>query len=113
MGLLLMLRSGQRHESAWLPLRQRLYNAGFTSNPWHATRLLGHVNGRTAKRDRLEDGSIGDNTGGTVTYPSAGLRWSGPLGLTLEGALQAPVAQALYGEQTEHTTGRFMHSVNR
>jgi hypothetical protein len=90
-----------------------LYNAGFTSNVWHATRLLAQVNGRVAGRDRLEDGTIGANTGGAVTYLSPGFRWSGVPGLDVEGALQFPVAPSLHGDQTEHTTARLAISMSR
>ena len=90
-----------------------LYNAGFTSRAWRGTRLLTGVNGRLARRDRLEDGTLGQNTGGAVTYLSPGLRWSGVAGLSLEGALQIPVAQSLFGDQTEHATARLTLSVAR
>ena len=66
-----------------------------------------------AKKDRLEDGTMGENTGGTVTYLAPGLRWSSPLGPTVEGSVQFPVAQSLYGEQTEHATGRLTLSISR
>ena len=90
-----------------------LYNAGFTSKPWGGVRLLAQVNGRVAKRDRLEDGTLGENTGGAVTYLSPGLRWSGALGLAIEGAVQLPVIESLYGDQTEHTTARLTISMAR
>jgi len=90
-----------------------LYNAGFITRAWRGAQLLAQVNGRAARRDRFEDGSPGENTGGTVTYLSPGLRWSGDLGLALEGAVQIPIAQSLYGDQTEHTTARFSLSIAR
>lgn len=83
-----------------------LYNAGFISQPLKNVQLLVQVNGRYAKRDRLQDGSFDENTGGTVTYASPGLRWSSGFGLIVEGQVQLPIQQSLYGDQTEHTTGR-------
>jgi hypothetical protein len=90
-----------------------LYNAGFTSRGWKGLQFLAQVNGRSAKQDQLEDGSIGANTGGTVTYASPGLRWNTGVGLTVEGAVQVPFQQSLYGVQTEHTTGRLTVSMSR
>jgi hypothetical protein len=34
-------------------------------------------------------------------------------GLTMEGAIQVPFIQRLYGDQNEHTTGRVSLSMNR
>ncbi len=90
-----------------------LYNAGFTSRSWMGAQLVAEVNGRAARRDRLEDGTVGEHTGGMVTYLSPGVRWSGAFGVTLEGAVQVPIAQSLYGVQTEHTTGRLTLTLGR
>ena len=86
--------------------RAVLYNAGFTSRPWKSVQLLAQVNGRWAARDRLEDGGIGENTGGMVTYATPGIRWSIGSAWGMEGAVQVPVTQRLYGDQAEHATGR-------
>jgi hypothetical protein len=83
-----------------------LYNAGYTSHTWRGVQLLAQINGRWAARDRLEDGNVGENTGGLVTYAAPGMRWLIGSGLGLEGAIQVPVSQRLYGDQTEHVTGR-------
>lgn len=83
-----------------------LYNAGFTSLSRHGVRILLQVNGRSAAMDQLEGGIPGENTGGTVIYAAPGARWVTSYGLVLEGAVQIPFAQALYGVQTEHTTAR-------
>ena len=86
--------------------RALLMNAGFAralGSSWQAT---AEINGRAAERDRTEDGSRDPNSGGTVFYLAPGLRWSGPRGLTVETSVQVPVAQALYGVQTEHLTAR-------
>jgi len=90
-----------------------LYNAGFASHTWKGVQLLAQVNGRWAARDRLEDGFVGENTGGLVTYAAPGLRWRIGSGLGLEGAIQVPVSQRLYGDQREHATGRLSLSMSR
>jgi hypothetical protein len=90
-----------------------LYNAGFTSRPWKGWQLLAQLNGRTAARDRLEDGAVGVNTGGTVLYAAPGARWQTDLGLTIDAAVQLPVLESLDGDQREHTTARLSLSLNR
>ena len=90
-----------------------LYNAGFTSRAWHGLQLLAQLNGRTANRDRLEDGTLGENTGGAVAYAAPGVHWRTGLGVTAEAAVQIPVTQALFGEQTEHATGRLTLTMSR
>jgi hypothetical protein len=90
-----------------------LYNAGFTSGGWRGAQLLVQINGRSARQDRLEDGTLGENTGGAVTYAAPGIRWRSGVGLIAEAAVQVPVVQALYGEQKEHTTARMMLSFDR
>ncbi len=90
-----------------------LYNAGFTSHAWRGLQWLAQLNGRAARRDRLENGTIGVNTGGSVTYASPGVRWRSGFGLTAEAALQVPVTQSLFGDQTERTTGRLTLSMTR
>ena len=87
-----------------------LYNAGFTSHAWKGVQLIAQVNGRWAARDRLEGGMVGENTGGLVTYAAPGMRWSIGSGLGVEGAIQVPVTQRLYGDQSEHVTGRVLLS---
>lgn len=90
-----------------------LYNAGYTSRAWNGLQLLAEVNGRSAARDRLEDGGLGEHTGGSVIYAAPGLRWLLDSGLGLEGSVQVPVVQRLYGDQREHATARISLSVNR
>ena len=90
-----------------------LYNVGFTSYTWKGLQLLAQVNGRWAARDRLESGRVGENTGGLVTYAAPGMRWLIGSGLGVEGAVQIPVTQRLYGDQSEHATGRISFSVSR
>ncbi len=90
-----------------------LYNAGFASGAHDGLRLLLQLNGRSAGRDRLEDGITGVNTGGTVVYAAPGARWVSGFGLSLEAALQIPVVQSLYGDQTEHTTARLSLALSR
>jgi hypothetical protein len=83
-----------------------LYNLGYTSQERSGLSLLLQINGRSADRDRLEDGTMGEHTGGTVIYASPGLRWFGPNGMSLEGAVQIPFVENLFGIQDEHTTAR-------
>jgi hypothetical protein len=90
-----------------------LFNAGYTSPAQHGVRLLAQVNGRSAKRDQLEEGTVGENTGGTVVYLSPGARWQTGLGLDIDGAVQIPVVENLFGEQDEHATGRIALSLSR
>lgn len=93
--------------------RTVLYNAGFTSHTWKGVQLLAQVNGRWAARDRLEDGRVGENTGGLVAYAVPGMRWRIVPGVTMEGAVQVPVRQRLYGDQSERATGRLSLSRSR
>ena len=73
-----------------------------------------HVSiGRRRLWDRLEDATTGENTGGAVLYATPGVRWVSTLGLSVEAAVQIPVAQALYGTQTEHTTARVSLAMSR
>jgi hypothetical protein len=90
-----------------------LFNAGYTTPARRGVRLVAQVNGRSAERDQLEDGTIGENTGGTVVYLSPGARWQTGLGLDIEGAVQVPVVESLFGDQDEHTTGRVALSLSR
>jgi len=48
-----------------------------------------------------------------VTYAVPGIRWSIGPGMGVEGAIQVPVTQRLYGDQLEHTTGRVSLSMSR
>lgn len=93
--------------------RVLLYNGGFTSREWRGVQWLAQVNGRSAEHDRLEDSTVGANTGGTVFYAAPGLRWQTGLGLAIEGSVQLPVVQRLYGDQAEHATGRLTFSMSR
>ena len=83
-----------------------LFNLGVarTLHPdWQAAVEL---NGRSAGRDRTEEGSRDPNSGGTLLYVAPGLRWAGLRPLALDLTVQVPIAQALNGIQTEKTTGR-------
>ncbi|MBI1797837.1 MAG: transporter [Candidatus Eisenbacteria bacterium] len=91
--------------------RALLYDLGFTSAERRNVALLAQINGRSAGADRLEDGSIGANTGGTVVYASPGVRWRTGIGVSVEAALKIPVLESLRGDQREHTTGRLAFSI--
>jgi hypothetical protein len=90
-----------------------LYNAGFTSHRWGNVQALVQINGRWAAQDLLEDGSVGENTGGLVTYASPGVRWTIGRSLQLNAAVQVPVQQQLNGIQHENATGRISLSSSR
>jgi hypothetical protein len=84
-----------------------LYNAGLTHRFGGNWQGMLQLNGRTAQRDQLEGGGIGENTGGTVLYVAPGARWLGFAGVAIEAAVQIPVVESLYGVQDEHATARF------
>jgi hypothetical protein len=88
-----------------------LYNAGLTSRERKRWQLLAQLNGRSAERDRFEDGTIGEHTGGTVVYVAPGVRWVGAQGVNAEVAVQIPVLESLNGDQDEHTTVRLALSM--
>ena len=90
-----------------------LYNAGFTSRAWRGVQWLAQINGRSAARDRFEDGSAGASTGGMVTYVAPGVRWRFGPGLIVDGAVQVPAIQRLFDDQHEHATGRLSLSIGR
>jgi hypothetical protein len=90
-----------------------LFNAGYTTPARSGWRLLAQVNGRSAGRDRFEDGTLGGNTGGTVLYAAPGALWEISSGLAIEGVVQIPVYKSLLGEQDEHTTGRLAVTLSR
>jgi hypothetical protein len=90
-----------------------LYNLGYTSPERGGFALLAQINGRSADRDRFEDGTMGEHTGGTVIYASPGVRWFAPNGVSIEAAVQIPFVENLYGIQDEHTTARFALSYGR
>lgn len=93
--------------------RTLLYNLGYSSRPVSGWQLIAQLNGRSAARDHLEDGTRGVNTGGTVVYVAPGLRWTSAIGIGVEAAVQVPVLRSLYGDQEEHVTGRLALSVNQ
>jgi hypothetical protein len=90
-----------------------LFNAGYTSPARGGWALTAQWNGRVAGPDRQENGSGGDNTGGSVVYLAPGARWRGDAGLGVDASVQLPVFQSLDGEQTEHATARIGFSLGR
>jgi hypothetical protein len=88
-----------------------LYNLGFTPNERGSWQLLAELNGRSAARDQLEDGTMGEHTGGTVLYFTPGVRWRAAQGVIAEAAVQIPVVESLYGIQDEHATARLALSM--
>lgn len=90
-----------------------LFNAGLTSAAWRGWRGIAQLNGRTALRDRLADGSPAENTGGAVLYAAPGVRWQSGLGVGIEALVQIPVLESLDGIQNERTTARVSLSLDR
>ena len=90
-----------------------LYNAGWASRDRAGWQMLLQMNGRSAGRDQTEDGTLDENSGGTVLYLAPGARWQGAQGLALEAAVQIPVLESLYGVQDEHATARIAISLGR
>lgn len=83
-----------------------LFNLGYarTLSPrWEGALEL---NGRSAERDRTEEGEDDPNSGGTLLYAAPSVRWSGIGAVAIDLLVQIPVAQSLNGVQNEHTTGR-------
>ena len=71
------------------------------------------ANGRLARQDRLEDESLGGNTGGNVLYASSVVRWFAIAGVLFEAGAQFPVASSLIGDPIEHARARFAVSLAR
>jgi hypothetical protein len=77
------------------------YNVGTQMQVLKGLILVGEVNGRSARRDRLEGQQL-DHTGGTALYLSPGVLV--PItsnGLSLRVQLQIPVVERLVGFQNE------------
>jgi hypothetical protein len=83
-----------------------LFNLGCARALDPAFQAAVELNGRSARRDRTEDGGRDPNSGGTVVYLAPGLRWSGLRPLALDVLVQIPIAQSLNGSQNEKATGR-------
>lgn len=83
-----------------------LVNTGYARTLSTAWEGALEINGRTASRDRTEDGEDDPNSGGTVFYLSPGVRWTGLQPLRFDLLVQVPVVQALHGVQSEHATAR-------
>ena len=83
-----------------------LLNAGLArtlSPSWEAALEL---NARAARHDLTEDGTYDPNSGGSLLYVAPSVRYSVSGLASVQLLLQVPVAQALYGDQTERTTAR-------
>ncbi len=62
------------------------------------------LNGRNAKRDVTDvDGTVDDDTGGTLLYVTPRLLVSVAKGVVLRAAVQVPIVRDLYGSQKERT----------
>src|SRR3954468_16469108 len=67
-------------------------------------RLIGSLEaqGRTAGFDRLGDGTVDPDSGGSVLYSTASLAYALTSDLMMRGILQVPTATWLHGTQSEH-----------
>jgi hypothetical protein len=67
-------------------------------------RLIGSLEGqlRTAGFDRLGDGSVDADSGGSVLYGTASVAYALTPDLLMRGILQVPTATWLHGTQSEH-----------
>jgi len=79
-----------------------LYNLGLLYNVSESVTLSAQLNGRSAKSD-LEGGDAVENTGGSVTYFSPGVRVPVVPSMNFLLNVQIPIYQNLYGDQTERT----------
>ena len=83
-----------------------LLNAGCArtlSPSWEAALEL---NARSARHDLTEEGTDDPNSGGSLLYVAPSVRYSLIGVASVQLLVQVPVAQALYGDQTERTTAR-------
>jgi len=83
-----------------------LYNLGLARTLSPVWQGAVEVNGRTAARDRTEDGEHDPNSGGSIVYLAPSVRWGGLGSAWIDLLVQVPVIQALEGDQTEKTTAR-------
>jgi hypothetical protein len=90
-----------------------LYNFEYSSPSRSGLQWVAEINGRSARRDRFEDGTLGENTGGAVIYAAPGVHWRSGYGLGIDAGVQIPVMESLFGQQEEHTTGRLAVSIER
>lgn len=77
------------------------YNVGYSHKLDANSSVVLEWNGRIAKKDRMDDGSMDDNSGGHFGYLSLSYRKSITPDLGLIGSVQLPVIRNLNGSQTE------------
>ena len=83
-----------------------LLNAGYARTLSHSWEAALELNARSAKRDVMENGSDDPNSGGSLLYVAPSVRYIMGGAASLQFLVQVPVAQDLYGDQTEHATAR-------
>jgi len=80
------------------------YNIGYSRPLGSGDSLVYEFNGRFAGKDRREDGSHDQNSGGHLGYLSLSYRRPMSRSAGLIASAQVPVLTNLYGSQTEHAT---------
>ena len=78
-----------------------LYSAGYAHALPQNTQVVLEFNGRIAGKDRTEDGSRDENSGGHLGYAAASVRKSLGGGLGAIATIQQPVLKHLHGTQDE------------
>jgi hypothetical protein len=77
------------------------YNLGYSHRIDPKRSFVLELNGRYASKDKLEDGSHDDNTGGHFGYLSASYRQSLDENMGVVGTYQIPIIRNLNGTQSE------------
>jgi len=83
-----------------------LANAGYARTMARGWEAALELNARSAKRDVTEEGPEDPNSGGQLLYVAPSIRYLFRGLGSVQFLVQVPVAQDLYGDQTEHTTAR-------
>lgn len=78
-----------------------LYSAGYSHTVGPRSLAVVEFNGRIARRDRTEDGTPDENSGGHLGYAALSWRQSLSAGLGLIATVQQPVVKKLNGTQSE------------
>lgn len=86
------------------------YSLGY-SHPLSSGAVGLELNGKVVAKDRREDGSDDENSGGHVLFAALNVRWPVTKEIGLILSYQHPVLRSLNGDQTEH--GIFSLSASR
>jgi hypothetical protein len=83
-----------------------LLNAGYARTLSPSWEAAVEWNARSAKHDVTEEGDDDPNSGGSLLYVAPSVRYMVSGLASIQFLVQVPVAQNLYGDQTERTTAR-------